>query len=144
MWVKLKLLRRTNLGWKRQLLGHFREHRLHLAQLDTTSDLYYQPAALHRSHVVVDGTFPAAHALTQSFPGDGFVRRPEAPQRKRGAGINAAVDGEPHHLHVTPVQVSSAQSLQTETCDNNEVIYKHAPCQNKMQRYGPQCRTVLW
>lgn len=117
----------ANLGWEGQLLGHFCEHRLDLTQLDATSDLEDQPATLHRGHVVVDGPLPAAHALAQAFTSDGFERGPEAPQGEGRAGVHAPVNGETHHLHVTPVQVPATQSLQTQAhthYNHNHHIHK--------------------
>ncbi len=71
---------------------------------------------------MVDGTLPAAHALAQALPGDGFIRGLDAPHGKRAAGIHAAVDGEPHHLHVTPVKIPSSQSLQTHAGVTGQIL----------------------
>lgn len=60
---------------------------------------------------MIDGTRPATHALAQAFTGDGLVQGLDAPHSKYGAVIHAATDGETHHLHVTPVQITSTPTF---------------------------------
>lgn len=111
---------KANLGWERQLLCHFFKHRFHFPEFNMTSDLYYQPAALYRCNIVVDGTFASSHALTQAFTSNGLVRSVNPPMGEGGTRVHTPINSEPHHLHMAPVQISSTHGLERAICLRNK------------------------